>query len=84
MTFLFIAQLRCHCRFRRSRPCSRRNWSSPIPSFLDFYEELPPAIPAGLAYELRSWTRRTFTEFRELELRRLLEKLRSALPRMLF
>jgi hypothetical protein len=45
-------------------------------SFLDFYEELPPAIPAGLAYELRSWTRRTFIEFRELELRLLLEKLR--------
>ena len=53
-------------------------------SFRDFYEELPPAIPAGLGYELRSWTRRTFTEFRELELRLLLEKLRSALPRMRF
>ena len=34
--FPFIAQLRCHYRFRRSRPCSRRNWSSPIPPFSTF------------------------------------------------
>jgi hypothetical protein len=53
-------------------------------SFIDFYDALPPGIPAGLAYELRSWTRRTFIEFRELELRLLLEKLRSALPRLRF
>jgi hypothetical protein len=53
-------------------------------SFSDFYETLPPAIPVALAYELRSWTRRTFLEFRELELRLLLEKLRAALPGLRF
>ncbi|HEY8442059.1 MAG TPA: hypothetical protein VIK79_11510 [Xanthobacteraceae bacterium] len=39
-------------------------------------------------YRLRmscaSWTRRTLLEFRELELRLLLEKLRAALPSMRF
>jgi hypothetical protein len=51
-------------------------------SFFDFHEDLPPGIPVPLAYELRSWTRRTLLEFRELELRLLLEKLRAALPSM--
>jgi hypothetical protein len=37
-------------------------------------------IPIGLAFELRSRIRRTFLEFRELELRLLLERLRAALP----
>ncbi len=53
-------------------------------SFSDFYETLPPAIPLALAYELRSWTRRTFLEFRELELRLLLEKLRASVPDLRF
>jgi hypothetical protein len=49
-------------------------------SFIDVHGKLPVGIPIGLAFELRSWTRRTFLEFRELELRMLLEKLRAALP----
>jgi hypothetical protein len=49
-------------------------------SFADVHDQLPMAIPIGLAFELRAWTRRTFLEFRELELRLLLEKLRASLP----
>jgi len=49
-------------------------------SFADIHSQLPMSIPIGLAFELRSWTRRTFLEFRELELRLLLEKLRASLP----
>ncbi len=49
-------------------------------SFADFHAQLPAEIPIGLAFELRSWTKRAFLEFRELELRLLLEKLRAALP----
>ena len=49
-------------------------------SFTELYDHLPRAIPLALAFELRAWTRRTFLEFRELELRLLLEKLRAALP----
>jgi hypothetical protein len=48
-------------------------------SFADLHDRLPRAIPYGLAFELRAWTRRTFVEFRELELRLLLEKLRASL-----
>ncbi len=48
-------------------------------SFLDFHETLPVEVPLGPAFELRSWTKRTFLEFRELELRLLLEKLRASL-----
>jgi hypothetical protein len=48
-------------------------------SFADVHEQLPVSIPIGLACELRAWTRRTFLEFRELELRLLLEKLRASL-----
>jgi hypothetical protein len=48
-------------------------------SFVDFNNQLPAAVPIGPAFELRSWTKRTFLEFRELELRLLLEKLRSSL-----
>jgi hypothetical protein len=48
-------------------------------SFVDFYGQLPMAIPLGHAFELRSWTKRVFLEFRELELRLLLEKLRTSL-----
>jgi hypothetical protein len=49
-------------------------------SFAEVHDKLPMAIPIGLAFELRAWTRRTFLEFRELELRLLLEKLRASLP----
>ncbi len=48
-------------------------------SFVDFYSQLPVAVPIGPAFELRSWTKRAFLEFRELELRLLLEKLRASL-----
>jgi hypothetical protein len=48
-------------------------------SFLDFHDTLPVEVPLGGAFELRSWTKRTFLEFRELELRLLLEKLRKSL-----
>jgi hypothetical protein len=48
-------------------------------SFVDFHGQLPAAVPIGAAFELRSWTKRTFLEFRELELRLLLEKLRASL-----
>jgi hypothetical protein len=36
-------------------------------------------VAVGPVFELRSWTRRTFLEFRELELRLLMEKLRASL-----
>lgn len=49
-------------------------------SFADFHSLLPSGVPLGPAFELRTWTKRTFLEFRELELRLLLEKLRAALP----
>jgi hypothetical protein len=48
-------------------------------SFADFYAQLPVAIPINYAFELRAWTRRVFVEFREFELRLLLEKLRASL-----
>ncbi len=48
-------------------------------SFADFHAQLPVGVPIGFAFELRSWTKRTFLEFRELELRLLLEKLRASL-----
>ena len=50
-------------------------------AFAYFHDRLPPQVPAVLAFELRSWTRRTFLEFRELQLRLLLEKLRASLAR---
>ncbi len=48
-------------------------------SFADFHGTLPMAIPIGHAFELRSWTKRVFLEFREFELRLLMEKLRASL-----
>jgi hypothetical protein len=48
-------------------------------SFADFHVQLPSTAPNGMAFELRSWTKRTFLELRELELRLLLEKLRASL-----
>jgi hypothetical protein len=49
-------------------------------SFYDIHDRLLVGIPLALAFELRSWTRRAFREFRELELRLLLEELRASLP----
>jgi hypothetical protein len=48
-------------------------------SFADFHARMPEGVPHGLAVELHAWTRRTFLEFRELELRLLLEKLQASL-----
>src|SRR5262249_32786922 len=48
-------------------------------SFADVHDEMPLRIPLDLAYELSAWTRRTFVEFRELELRLLLERLRASM-----
>jgi hypothetical protein len=48
-------------------------------SFADLHERPPMRIPSEIAFELRAWTRRTFLQFRELELRLLLERLRASL-----
>jgi hypothetical protein len=48
-------------------------------SFADFHGTLPVEVPLNQACELRSWTKRAFLEFRELELRLLLDKLRASL-----
>jgi len=48
-------------------------------TFAEFHDFLPIAVPIGHAMDLRAWTRRTFVEFRELELRILMEKLRTSL-----
>jgi hypothetical protein len=48
-------------------------------SFAELHAGMPPALPLDRAFELRSWTKRAFLEFRELELRLLLEKLRASL-----
>jgi hypothetical protein len=48
-------------------------------SFVDFHSQSSAPVPIGPAFELRSWTRRVFVEFRELELRLLMEKLRASL-----
>lgn len=53
-------------------------------SFADVHGRLPLGIPIGLAFELRAWTRRTFLQFRELEIRLLLETLRASLPGIRF
>jgi hypothetical protein len=50
-------------------------------SFAEFHGEAAAGLPRGNVFHLRAWTRRAFLEFRELELRLLLEKLRSALLR---
>ena len=61
-------------------PMLKAQMEKPRYSFVDVHDKLPPAIPIGLSFELRAWTRRNFLEFRELELRLLLEKLRASLP----
>ncbi len=50
-------------------------------AFAYVHDRLPPQLPAAIAVELRFWTRRTFLEFRELQLRLLLEELRASLAR---
>jgi hypothetical protein len=49
-------------------------------SFADLHDRPPMRMPSEVAFELRAWTRRTFLQFRELELRLLLERLRASLP----
>jgi hypothetical protein len=49
-------------------------------SFAELHDHVPVGLPSNSAIELGTWTRRAFLEFRELELRLLLEKLRTALP----
>jgi hypothetical protein len=60
-------------------PALKAHADRPLHTFADFHATLPPEVPIGPAFELRSWTKRTFLEFRELELRLLLEKLRTSL-----
>jgi hypothetical protein len=48
-------------------------------AFTHFQTQLPTAVPMGQAFELRAWTKRAFLEFRELELRLILEKLQTSL-----
>jgi hypothetical protein len=52
-------------------------------AFAEYHALLPAEAPQGPPAELCSWTRRTFLEFRELELRLLLEKLRASLSESL-
>lgn len=49
-------------------------------AFAVVHDEQLSEIPAALACELHAWSRRTFLEFRELQLRVLLEELRASLP----
>ncbi|MEA2904336.1 MAG: hypothetical protein QOI12_1723 [Alphaproteobacteria bacterium] len=60
-------------------PVLRSHADRSTATFADFHGRLPMEIPIGHAFELRSWTKRAFLEFRELELRMLLEKLRASL-----
>ncbi len=48
-------------------------------SFANFRQAMPAEIPADLRKELESWIKRVFLEFHELELRLLLEQVRSSL-----
>ena len=48
-------------------------------SFVDFHSQSSAPVPIGPAFELRSWTKRAFLEFRELELRLLMEKVKASL-----
>jgi hypothetical protein len=48
-------------------------------SFVDFHSQASAPVPFGPAHELRSWTKRAFLEFREFELRLLMEKVRTSL-----
>ncbi|MBX9773304.1 MAG: hypothetical protein K2Y71_02735 [Xanthobacteraceae bacterium] len=48
-------------------------------SFIDFHSQASAPVPLGPAFELRSWTKRVFLEFREFELRLLMEKVKTSL-----
>jgi hypothetical protein len=48
-------------------------------SLADFHSQASAPVPFGPGFELRSWTKRVFLEFRELELRLLMERLRASL-----
>jgi hypothetical protein len=48
-------------------------------SFADLHETPPLDIPIDVGFALRNWTKRAFLQLRELELRLLLEKLRTSL-----
>jgi hypothetical protein len=61
-------------------PLLRTQMENASCSFAELHQRLPGAIPVALALELQAWTRRTFVEFRELDLRLLLEQLRPSLP----
>ena len=52
---------------------TRPDWS-----FADFSSRPPVAIPMDDAIVLRAWTKRAFLELREMELRLMLERLRSS------
>jgi hypothetical protein len=52
---------------------ARTEWS-----FGDFHTRPPVSVPMDDAIALRSWTKRAFFELRELELRLMLEKMRSS------
>ena len=53
-------------------------------SFVDFHSMLHGPVQVGPVFELRSSTKRAFLEFRELELRLLMEKLRASLNGFFF
>jgi hypothetical protein len=48
-------------------------------SFVDFHSQASAPVPFGPAFELRTWTKRAFLEFREFELRLLMDKVRTSL-----
>lgn len=48
-------------------------------TFVDFHSQASASVPSGSAHELRSWTKRVFLEFRELELRLLMKRLQTSL-----
>ncbi|HVY56410.1 MAG TPA: hypothetical protein VHA77_01010 [Xanthobacteraceae bacterium] len=48
-------------------------------SFANFRQAMPPGFPTELRNEMESWMKRVFLEFHELELRLLLERVRTSL-----
>lgn len=60
-------------------PALKAHAERPGHSFAEFHSQLPAPVPIGPAFELRSWTKRVFLEFRELELRLLMQRLSVSL-----
>jgi hypothetical protein len=60
-------------------PLLHRHLEKPPFSFADFRSTPPQNIPLEVYMELHRWMRRVFVEFRELELRLLLDDLRGSL-----